>query len=80
MSVSLPIKLTSKGFEFTVSGNTLNTFLMNVYGASSVDALTEEQAASTAEDVFRYMRGKELFNISDTYSDEAALKDSCCPV
>ena len=34
MSVSLPIKLTSKGFEFTVSGNTLNTFLMNVYGAS----------------------------------------------
>lgn len=74
MSVSLPIKLTSKGFEFTVSGNTLNTFLMNVYGASSVDALTEEQASSTAEDVFRYMRGKELFNISDTYSDEAALK------
>ena len=32
MSVSLPLKLTSKGFEFTVSGNTLNTFLMNVYG------------------------------------------------
>lgn len=26
MSVSLPLKLTSKGFEFTVSGNTLNTF------------------------------------------------------
>lgn len=49
MSVSLPLKLTSKGFEFTVSGNTLNTFLMNVYGASSVDSLTEEQAASTAD-------------------------------
>lgn len=74
MSVSLPLKLTSKGFEFTVSGNTLNTFLMNVYGASSVDNLTEEQASSTADDIFKYMRGKDLFNISETYSDEAALK------
>ena len=74
MSVSLPLKLTSKGFEFTVSGNTLNTFLMNVYGASSVDSLTEEQASSTADDIFKYMRGKNLFNISETYSDEAALK------
>lgn len=74
MSVSLPLKLTSKGFEFTVSGNTLNTFLMNVYGASSVDSLTEEEASSTADDIFKYMRGKDLFNISETYSDEAALK------
>lgn len=74
MSVSIPLKLTSKGFEFTVSGNTLNTFLMNVYGASSVDSLTEEQASSTADDIFKYMRGKDLFNISETYSDEAALK------
>ena len=74
MSVSLPLKLTSKGFEFSVSGNTLNTFLMNVYGASSVDSLTEEQASSTADDIFKYMRGKDLFNISETYSDEAALK------
>ena len=74
MSVSLPLKLTSKGFEFTVSRNTLNTFLMNVYGASSVDSLTEEQASSTADDIFKYMRGKDLFNISETYSDEAALK------
>lgn len=74
MSVSLPLMLTSKGFEFTVSGNTLNTFLMNVYGASSVDSLTEEQASSTADDIFKYMRGKDLFNISETYSDEAALK------
>lgn len=74
MSVSLPLKLTSKGFEFTVSGNTLNTFLMNVYGASSVDSLTDEQASSTADDIFKYMRGKDLFNISETYSDEAALK------
>lgn len=74
MSVSLPLKLTSKGFEFTVSGNTLNTFLMNVYGASSVDSLTEEQASSTADDIFKYMRGNDLFNISETYSDEAALK------
>lgn len=74
MSVSLPLKLTSKGFEFTVSGNTLNTFLMNVYGASSVDSLTEEQASSTADDIFKYMRGKDLFNISETYSEEAALK------
>ena len=47
---------------------------MNVYSASSVDKLTDQQASSTAEDVFRYMRGKDLFNISDTYSDEAALK------
>ena len=75
LSVSVPITMTSSGeFEFSVSGSSLNTFLMNVYGASSFDDLTEEQQTSTAEDVFNYMRGKDLFNISDVYSDDAALK------
>lgn len=74
LSVSLPISLSSSGdFEFTVGGSILNTFLINVYGVSSYDSLTDEQAASTAEDVFYYLRN-DLFNVSEVYSDEAALK------
>ena len=40
----------------------------------NISSAVEEQASSTADDIFKYMRGKDLFNISETYSDEAALK------
>ncbi|MGN0395693.1 MAG: penicillin-binding transpeptidase domain-containing protein, partial [Coprococcus sp.] len=71
----LPIKMNKQGeMEFTISGSTLNTFLINVYGVSSVDLLKDEEKNATARQVFDYMRGPDLFNISEIYSDEYALK------
>ncbi len=75
LSVSLPISIDSNGkMKFTISGAQLNTFYMNVFGASSVDDLTAKQKNATARDVFDYMRSDELFNISDEYSDAYVLK------
>lgn len=75
LSVELPIKLDSKGnMKFTISGAQLNTFYMNVYGASSVDDLKDEEKNATAREVFDYMRSDELFNVSETYSDAYVLK------
>lgn len=75
LSVSLPITIGSDGdMEFTISGALLNTFYMNVFGASSVDSLKDEQKNASARYVFDYMKSDKLFNVSDTYSDEYALK------
>lgn len=75
LSTELPIKMNKQGeMEYKVSGSTLNTFLINVYGVSSVDLLTDEERNATAREVFDYMRGPDLFNISEIYSDEYALK------
>lgn len=75
LSVALPIRQTaSGGMEYTVEGTSKNLFLMNVYSASSVDALTDKQKNATAEDVFNFMRGPDFFHISEEYSDAYALK------
>ena len=42
--------------QFTVEGNTLLRFKKNAYGLSSVNDLSAEQIAATAEDVFAFMR------------------------
>ena len=47
---------------------------MNVYGASSVDSLTDAQKNSTAKDVYDYMRSSKLFDVDDVYSPEYVLK------
>lgn len=75
LSVELPIKLDSKGnMKFTISGAQLNTFYMNVYGASSVDDLKDSEKNATAREVFDYMKSDELFNVSQDYSDAYVLK------
>ncbi len=75
LSVELPIKLDSNGnMKFTINGAQLNTFYMNVFGASSVDALDDSQKNATAREVFDYMRSDELFNVSQNYSDAYILK------
>lgn len=75
LSVDLPIKLDSSGdMKFTISGAQLNTFYMNVFGASSVDSLDDKQKNATAREVFDYMKSDELFNVSNEYSDAYALK------
>lgn len=75
LSVELPIKLDSKGnMKFTISGAQLNTFYMNVYGASSVEDLKDSEKNATAREVFDYMKSDELFNVSQDYSDAYVLK------
>ena len=51
------IKIDEHGYlAFTVSGNALLRFKKNAYGLTSIDKLTEEQKAATAEDVFNFLR------------------------
>jgi penicillin-binding protein 2 len=59
--------------------NAILRFKRDVYGHRYVDELTKEEKEATAEDVFHYLRygnGKynSMFNISDEYSLEDALK------
>ncbi len=73
------IKIDEHGYlAFTVSGNALLRFKKNAYGLTSIDKLTEEQKAATAEDVFNFLRygasGSRMFQISDEYSLEDALE------
>ncbi|MFV0342014.1 MAG: peptidoglycan D,D-transpeptidase FtsI family protein [Anaerocolumna sp.] len=64
--------------EFNVSGNAELRFKKNAYGLGNVNQLTEEQKNATAEEVFNFLRFGDkkyiMFNISDEYSLEEALK------
>ncbi|MGN6712056.1 penicillin-binding transpeptidase domain-containing protein [Anaerocolumna jejuensis] len=64
--------------EFTVNGKARLRFLMNAYGKSSIDKLSEEQKNATAAQVFDFLRHGDksvaMFKISDDYKMEEALK------
>ena len=49
-------------------------FLADIYGKTSVDDLSKKQKNMTADDVYKYLAGKDFFNISSEYSKEDALK------
>ncbi len=63
---------------FTVSDTALLRFKKNAYGLTSIDKLTEEHLAATAEDVFNFLRygnqTSRMFQISDEYTTEEALE------
>lgn len=61
-------------FQFSAEGTTLKRFIADVYGKSSANDLSNEQLNSTAEDIFNYLRGKKVYGIADTYTNEEALK------
>lgn len=65
--------------EFNVSNESAELrFKKNAYGLSNVNQLTEEQKNATAQEVFDFLRHGDkkvaMFNISDDYSLEEALK------
>lgn len=77
---SFPIELDASGTcQFTVSGNALTRFRMEVYAVSRESDLKEDANAS-AEEIFQYLRNNHNarrnrnFNIADSYSKEDALK------
>ena len=61
--------------RFTVEGAAENRFKRDAYMSTSVEKLTGEQKKATAEEVFEHLRhGKYMFDISDNYSIDDALK------
>jgi penicillin-binding protein 2 len=69
-------------FEFTVEGSALTRFKKNAYAyvLGENKELSEEQQKATAREVFEFLRNgtgnayTRMFEISDDYSDEDALK------
>lgn len=74
------IEINDKGeFEFNVSNSALTRFKKNAYAyVLDNNNLTEEQTNATAKEVFDFLRHgtktTSMFNISDEYTDEEALK------
>ena len=87
---NLPLKLDSKGnLKFTESGSSLTRFKKDIYGIVNFDKLEDDEKKkaelwlnSTPQEVYEYLRVGEngpagvgkMFDISDTYSMEDALK------
>lgn len=69
----LPIIINNDGhLEFTEEDNSLYRFLRDIYGATTVNALSEEQRDSTANDVYEYLRNKYL--VSEEFPLENQLE------
>ncbi len=73
------IELDANGeLQFTVSDTALLRFKKNAYGLTSIDKLTEEHLAATAQDVFDFLRfgnqSSRMFQINASYSTEEALE------
>lgn len=74
-----PIFINEQGeLEFNVTGNQKTRFLLNAYGLSSANKMSEEQKNATAEEVFLFLRNGDkryaMFEISKDYTLEEALK------
>lgn len=74
--VNFPIEINSVGkFYYDTDTNAeKNRFLVDVFGKTSVDDLTQEQQNMSAKDIFEYLAAEKQFNISKDYSDQEALK------
>ena len=61
--------------KFTVEGLAESRFKRDAYMLTSVEKLTTSQRNATAAEVFKHLRsGEHMFNISDTYNVDDALK------
>lgn len=76
LDISFMLTLDDKGeFAFNSSSESeILHFLADIYGKTSVDDLSKKQKNMTADDVYKYLAGKDFFNISSEYSKEDALK------
>lgn len=77
--VDFPIALTgTDGYKYTVRDSQLKNFLKDVYSVTDFDLLDDEKKNATADDVMAYLTSDKMFNLSDTYSKEEALKIVSC--
>lgn len=75
LSVSFPIIIENNRFKYNFSSDTEKMrFLAEAFGKSSSEELTSEQQNISAEDLFNYLAGPKLFDISSDYSTNDALK------
>ncbi|MGN0497120.1 MAG: penicillin-binding transpeptidase domain-containing protein [Lachnospiraceae bacterium] len=76
LSVNFLIKLDENGnFVYNSSSESeILHFLADIHGLTSSDDLTDKQKNMSAKDVFEYLAGDELFDISEQYNNEDALK------
>ncbi len=71
LNTILPISVDEQGnYEFTEDGWKLSRFKADFYGKSTVDELTEEQKAGTAEELMKKICSKEKYLIENTYTEE----------
>ena len=75
LSVDFPIVLGKNGgLKFNTSSDSERLrFLADVYGKTSSDELKEEEKEATAQDIYDYLAGEKLFNISSKYSVKETL-------
>lgn len=72
MIYDMPMALDDSGnIIFTAGINTIKRFKKDIY---STEDLSDAQSASTAEEVYEYMRSDRLFNLEGEYDKETALK------
>lgn len=73
-----PLAFNKKGnIEFTVDKNEELKFKKDIYYCPNVESLKTDEKNATAEEVYNYLRGfnkKKMFDITEEYSDEEALK------
>ena len=76
ITISFPIALKDGKYNFTNSTAARVGFLRDVYAASSYDELSDEEKASTAEDVIKVLR--ERFELADIYEPNRELTIMAC--
>lgn len=64
-------------FEYTVEGTSLQRFLADVYGHSSIKDLTSKEKNSSPDDIINYLSGWDRFRIGEYSEDDN--KDSFVP-
>ena len=65
-------------FVFKVEGTRLLRFLADIYGAKTIDDLSDDQKSSTAEDVIHYLAGTSKFAVGN-YEEEGNTKSKFIP-
>ncbi len=75
LSVSFPVTLDERNnYVFTTTSNAEKEhFLSEVFGLSSAEELSKKQKNMSAKDVYDYLAGEKLFDISNHYSKKDAL-------
>lgn len=72
---SIPMEIGEDGtIQFTGSDSTIRNFKKDIFGVNYTDSLSTRQEEMTAQELYDYMRGENLFNVTGDYTDAEMLK------
>ncbi len=72
---SIPLEIGEDGtIQFNGSETTIRNFKKDIFGLNYTDSLSDSQESMTAQELYDYMRGENLFNVTGDFSDEEILK------